>query len=259
MNVLQDIVTAVRARVAKQRAERGEESLRAEAQGIHRAFRFEKALAAPGVSAICEVKKASPSKGVIAQDFPYLAIAKEYEEAGAAAISVLTEQDFFLGSPRYLREIRQAVDIPLLRKDFIVSSYQVHESALLGADAILLICAALTPEQLAAYKNLADGYGMSCLVEAHDEREVVMALEAGARIVGVNNRNLKDFSVDFERSLRLRSLVPSTVLFVAESGITSAADVARLRDGGVDAILVGETLMRASDKRAALADLLGGA
>lgn len=257
MTILDKIVAATRLRVEKAKAGLGEDALREQARGVHRGFGFERALAGPEMAFICEVKKASPSKGVIAGQFPYVDIAKAYEEAGAAAISVLTEPEFFLGDTRYLTEIRQAVAIPLLRKDFLIDAYQIHEAAAIGADAVLLICAILTPERLAAFIRLADGYGLSSLVEAHDEGELRMALDAGARVVGVNNRNLKDFSVDFENSLRLRALAPPAVRFVAESGVTGPADVARLRAGGVDAVLVGETLMRAGDKRAALAALRG--
>ena len=208
---------------------------------------------------ICEVKKASPSKGLIAADFPYLDIAQAYEEAGAAAISVLTEPFFFLGDDAYLREIASAVSIPLLRKDFVVNEYMLYEAKLLGASAVLLICAILTPEQLAGYIRIADGLGLSCLVEAHDEDEVHMALDAHARVIGVNNRDLHTFTVDLGNSLRLRQLVPQDILFVAESGISGPDDVDKLRQGGVDAILVGETLMRAQDKKAALATLRGKA
>lgn len=263
MTILDKIVVSTRARLAAQQAAvpldevRRAANKRRTAVGTSRDFAFEKALAAPGVAFICEVKKASPSKGVIARDFPYVQIAREYAAAGAAAISVLTEPEFFLGSTAYLAEIRQEVDTPLLRKDFIVDEYQIYETAALGADALLLICAVLTAEQLAAYIKLADTLGLSCLVEAHDEVELQAALKAGARVVGVNNRNLKDFTVDFENSLRLRAQAPPSVLFVAESGVQTAADVARLRAGGVDAVLVGEALMRTPDKAAALTALRG--
>jgi len=223
----------------------------------------DKRSAVPGpkldIAFICEVKKASPSKGVIAEDFPYLDIARAYEQAGADAISVLTEPDFFQGSDRYLAEIRGVVDIPLLRKDFIIDPFQIEQAACLGADAILLICAILTPVQLAEYCQMADTLGLSCLVEAHDEDELRMALSAGARVVGVNNRNLKTFAVDTQNSIKLRKLAPKEVVFVSESGIRTAEDVQFLRENGVDAVLIGETLMRAPDKKAALAALRGGA
>ena len=218
-------------------------------------FAFEKALARPGMSFICECKKASPSRGLIAPEFPYLQIAKDYEAAGAAAISVLTEPKWFLGSDAYLMEIAGAVEIPCLRKDFTVDEYMIYEAKLLGASAVLLICAILTENQLADYLHICDALGLSALVEAHDEREIAMAVAAGARIIGVNNRNLKDFTVDTDNSRRLRALTPEGVLFVAESGVSTAEDVRSLHDSGADAVLVGESLMRAPDKAAKLAEL----
>lgn len=220
-------------------------------------FAFENALRKPGLSFICECKKASPSKGLIAPDFPYLAIAQEYEAAGADCISVLTEPKWFLGSDSYLREIALAVSVPCLRKDFTVDEYMICEAKLLGASAVLLICSILSEEQLRGYLGVCDALGLSALVEAHDEAEVRMALRAGARVIGVNNRNLKDFSVDTENSRRLRALIPSGVLFVSESGVRDAADVETLRGIGADAVLIGEVLMRAPDKKAALAALRG--
>ena len=212
-------------------------------------FSFEKALKAPGMSFICEVKKASPSKGLIAHDFPYVDIAKDYEAAGASAISVLTEPEYFLGSNEYLKEIRRHVSVPLLRKDFTVDPYQIFEAKVIGASAVLLICALLDTETLRTGIHLCDSLGMSALVEAHDEEEIKSALRAGARIIGVNNRNLKTFSVDFSNSIRLRSLVPDDVLFVAESGVKSADDIRLLHEAGVDGVLIGETLMRTADKK----------
>ena len=222
------------------------------------AFAFLKALAKPGMSFICEVKKASPSKGVIAEDFPYVQIAKEYQAAGAAAISVLTEPDFFQGADQYLREIREAVGLPLLRNDFVIDDYQILQARYFGADAVLLICALLTQKQLQGYLCFAEHMGMSCLVEAHDETELQMALAAGAKIIGVNNRDLRTFQVDTANSIMLRRQAPENVLFVSESGIRTADDVELLRRNGVDAVLVGETLMRAGNKSAALAALRGG-
>ena len=221
------------------------------------AFAFEQALKAPGISFICECKKASPSKGLIAPDFPYLSIAKEYQAAGADAISVLTEPKWFLGRDQYLREIASAVSIPCLRKDFTVDEYMIYEAKVLGASAVLLICSILTPAQLRDYQAVCDGLGLSALVEAHDEAEVRMALDAGARIIGVNNRNLKDFTVDTENSRRLRAMIPPSVLFVSESGVKTPADVENLRDVGADAVLIGETLMRAADKKSKLSELRG--
>lgn len=213
------------------------------------AFPFEKALAKEGMSFICEVKKASPSKGIIAQDFPYLTIAREYEAAGAAAISVLTEPEYFQGSDRYLREIAQAVSIPVLRKDFTVDVYQIYEAKLLGADAVLLICALLSDEELRSFLQTAHSLGLSVLVEAHDETEVKRALETGARVIGVNNRDLKTFTVDVKNSIRLRSRIPPDRLFVSESGIRGPEDAGNLYRNKTDAVLIGETLMKSPDKK----------
>lgn len=220
-------------------------------------FPFEKALAKEGIQFICECKKASPSKGIIAEEFPYLEIAKSYEAAGAACISVLTEPKWFLGSDEYLKEITQNVTIPCIRKDFTVDEYMIYEAKLLGASAILLICALLSEEQIRSYIQICDQLGLSALVEAHDEKEVEMAAKAGARIIGVNNRNLKDFTVDIHNSGRLRKLVPDDILFVAESGITSYEDIKVLQDEKVSGVLIGETLMRAADKKKMLNALRG--
>ncbi|WP_367568490.1 indole-3-glycerol phosphate synthase TrpC [Lacrimispora sp.] len=215
---------------------------------------FEQALSSPDIAFICEVKRASPSKGLIAPDFPYVEIAKEYEEAGANAISVLTEPEYFLGSNNYLTEIKQEVSIPLLRKDFTVDPYQIYEAKVMGASAVLLICALLDTKALREGIELCHKLGLSALVEAHDEEEIHSALAAGARIIGVNNRNLKTFEVDFNNSIRLRSLVPSDVLFVAESGIKTEDDIRRLSEAGVNAVLIGESLMRSPDKK----EIIGG-
>lgn len=220
-------------------------------------FAFENALKKPDIAFICECKKASPSKGLIAPEFPYLSIAREYEAAGADAVSVLTEPKWFLGSDKYLKDIAGAVSIPCLRKDFTVDEYMIYEAKLLGASAVLLICSILSEEQIKEYIGICDGLGLSALVEAHDGEEVEMALRAGARMIGVNNRNLKDFSVDTENSRRLRQMIPPEVLFVSESGVGSAEDVSRLRGIGADAVLIGETLMRAADKKAKLRELKG--
>lgn len=220
-------------------------------------FAFEQALRKEGVSFICECKKASPSKGLIAPSFPYLEIAKEYEAAGADCISVLTEPKWFLGNDEYLKEIAESVLIPCLRKDFTVNEYQIYQAKVLGASAVLLICSILTEDQMKDYIRICDNLGLSALVEVHDEREVQTALNTGARIIGVNNRNLKDFSVDTDNSRRLRKLIPPNVLFVSESGVRTAENVSALRKIGADAVLIGETLMRASDKRAKLAELRG--
>ncbi len=227
--------------------------------GAARNFPFEKALQKPGISFICECKKASPSKGLIAPDFPYLQIAKEYETAGADCISVLTEPKWFLGSDRFLKEIAAAVSVPCLRKDFTVDEYMIYEACLFGASAVLLICSILSDEQLQEYIGICDELGLSALVEAHDEREVRMALKAKARIIGVNNRNLKDFSVNTENSRSLRALIPDNVLFVSESGVKNADDIRKLAEMGANAVLIGETLMKAGDKKAKLAQLRSAA
>ena len=218
-------------------------------------FEFEKTLSGKELSFICECKKASPSKGVIAEDFPYVQIAEEYEKAGADCISVLTEPKWFLGRNEYLKEITERVNIPCIRKDFTVSEYMIYEAKLLGASAVLLICSILTGEQIKKYISICDELGMSALVEVHDEAEIAMAVNAGARIIGVNNRNLKDFSVDTENSRRLRALVPENVIFVAESGVKTAEDIRALRAAGVNAVLIGEALMRADDKKQKLDEL----
>lgn len=220
-------------------------------------FEFENALKKPDISFICECKKASPSKGIIAEDFPYLQIAQEYEKAGADCISVLTEPKWFLGSDDYLQEIAHTVSIPCIRKDFTVDDYMIYEAKLLGAKAVLLICSILTPEQVKSYIEVCDRLGLSALVETHDENEVKTAVNCGARLIGVNNRNLSDFSVDTGNSRKLRELVPHDILFVSESGVKSAEDIALLRESGVDAVLIGETLMKATDKTAKLAELRG--
>lgn len=237
------------------------------AMGTKNAFSFEKALSNQeqdgsgqrrrSMHFICECKKASPSKGIIAPDFPYLQIAKDYEEAGASAISVLTEPKWFLGEGRYLSEISNAVSIPCLRKDFTVDPYMIYEAKLLGASAVLLIVALLDTDTLREYREIADLLGMSSLVEAHDEKEIESAVKAGARIIGVNNRNLKDFTVDIGNSLRLKSLAPADTIFVAESGIKTRKDVQQLEQGGIYAVLIGEQLMRSKDKKKELDRLRG--
>ena len=256
MNILDQLAEHARERVAC--AKRQRPDIRREALALPKGdFPFEKALSGPELAFICECKKASPSKGLIAPEFPYLEIAKDYEAAGADAISVLTEPKWFLGSDDYLREIAANVSIPCLRKDFTVDDYMLYEAKLLGASAALLICAILDELQLKDYIQICDGLGLSALVEAHDEGEVEASLRAGARIVGVNNRNLKDFTVDTGNSRRLRALIPRGVLFVSESGVKDAADAQAARDMGADAVLVGEALMRSADKAAKLAELRG--
>ncbi|MBQ9901239.1 MAG: indole-3-glycerol phosphate synthase TrpC [Clostridia bacterium] len=258
MNILDQLAEHARERVQRAKAENPLNALRESAFALPKGtFAFENALKTPDIAFICECKKASPSKGLIAPEFPYLQIAEEYEAAGADAISVLTEPKWFLGRDDYLREIASKVSIPCLRKDFTVDEYMIYEARVLGASAVLLICSILSPSQLSEYMSLCDELGLSALVEAHDEAEIQAALNAGARVVGVNNRNLKDFTVDTSNSQRLRSLLPSGVLFVSESGVKSAEDVADLRKIGADAVLIGETLMRATDKAAKLRELKG--
>lgn len=220
-------------------------------------FAFENALKKEDISFICECKKASPSKGLIAPDFPYLQIAKEYEAAGADCISVLTEPKWFLGQDSYLQEITSTVKTPCIRKDFTVDEYMIYEAKNLGASAVLLICSILSEEQMKEYMAICDTLGLSALVETHDEKEVEMALRVNARLIGVNNRNLKNFTVDTDNSRRLREMIPRDVLFVSESGVKSKEDIALLREIGADAVLIGETLMRAEDKKAKLQELRG--
>ena len=258
ITILEQLAGHARERVAAAQKSVPLEELRRQAFSLPKGdFGFEKALSKDGLSFICECKKASPSKGLIAPEFPYLKIAAEYEAAGADCISVLTEPKWFLGSDRYLREIAQTVSIPCLRKDFTVDEYMLYEAKLLGASAVLLICAILTEGQMKEYLHICDGLGLSALVEAHDAQEINAALRAGARVIGVNNRNLKDFSVDPDNSRRLRALIPGDVLFVSESGVRSGGDVALLREIGADAVLIGEALMRAADRQAMLAGLRG--
>lgn len=258
MTILDQLAGHARRRIEEAKQAVPLEALRRQALALPKGdFAFEKALRKDGLSFICECKKASPSKGLIAPDFPYLQIAQEYEAAGADCISVLTEPKWFLGSDQYLREISQTVSIPCLRKDFTVDEYMLYQAKLLGASAVLLICAILTEAQIKGYLHICDDLGLSALVEIHNEEEAEAALRAGARVIGVNNRNLKDFTVDPDNSRRLRSLIPRDVLFISESGVKSPADVARVRELGADGVLVGEALMRAADKKAALAGLRG--
>lgn len=249
---------------AKQRVKEAKEKVSlteimeaAYARQIPKDYPFRKALAAEGMSFICECKKASPSKGLIAEDFPYVKIAMEYEQAGAAAVSVLTEPKWFLGSLDYLKEISEAVNIPVLRKDFTVDAYMIYEARAAGASAVLLIVSILAEEQLKEYIALCEELGMDALVEAHDENEIDTAVRCGAKIIGVNNRNLRDFTVDLNNSIRLRSRVPDHILFVAESGIRTRKDIGRLEEGRMNAVLIGEQLMRAENKKQMLADLKG--
>ena len=259
MTILDQLADHARQRVTLAKKKVSFDEVKARALEIaDQSFSFEKALAAnPDIAFICECKKASPSKGLIAPDFPYLQIAKDYEAAGADCISVLTEPKWFLGSDQYLKEITSEVKIPCIRKDFTVDPYMIYEAKLLGASAVLLIMSILDEKTAGEYLKVADSLGLSALVETHNEEEVKEALNIGARIIGVNNRNLKDFTVDTENSGKLRELIPGDVLFVSESGVSSPEDVKKLRKIGADAVLVGETLMRAEDKKKRLAELKG--
>ena len=257
--ILDTIVEATKIRVAKEKQVESPEAVKAAALALpsDTGFPFEAALRQQDFNFICEVKKASPSKGIIAEHFPYLDIAKEYEVAGAAAISVLTEPDFFKGDKKYLQEIASTVKIPVLRKDFIIDEYQIYQAKVWGASAILLICACLDVPTLTKFRELADSLGLSSLVEAHDENEVQMAIDCGARIIGVNNRNLKDFTVDVQNSVRLRNLVQDDVIFVSESGLETPEDIQVLRDNNIGVALMGETFMRSRNKVEKLAYLYG--
>ena len=258
-DILQTIATKTKERIEKQKALHPLEELKqACAQlPINQDFPFEQALRKEGLSYICECKKASPSKGLIDEDFNYLQIAKEYEKVGARAISVLTEPEFFLGSDQYLQEIAQEVKIPCLRKDFVVDEYMIYQAKLLGAQAILLIVSLLDTQTLKQYLDIANSLGLSCLVEAHDEAEIKQAIDAGAKMIGVNNRNLRNFQVNVENTLNLRRAIPKEILMVAESGIQSRSDIALLEEAQIDAVLIGETLMKASDRQAKMAELRG--
>ena len=257
--ILDKIIEATKIRVAQEKQVESPESVKAAALALpsDTGFPFEAALCQQDFNFICEVKKASPSKGIIAEHFPYLDIAKEYEVAGAAAISVLTEPDFFKGDKKYLQEIASTVKIPVLRKDFIIDEYQIYQAKVWGASAILLICACLDVPTLTKFRELADSLGLSSLVEAHDEHEVQMAIDCGARIIGVNNRNLKDFTVDVQNSVRLRNLVEDDVIFVSESGLETPEDIQVLRDNNIGVALMGETFMRSPNKVEKLAYLYG--
>lgn len=258
MTILDQLANHARERTAQAKLKTPLEEIRQQALSLPKGtFAFENALKKEDIAFICECKKASPSKGLIAPDFPYLNIAKAYEAAGANCISVLTEPKWFLGRDEYLQEIAANVSIPCLRKDFTVDEYMIYEARLLGASAVLLICSLLSQEQIRSYIGICDELGLSALVEAHDENEVQTALNVGARMIGVNNRNLKDFSVDTDNSRRLREKIPADVLFVSESGVRNAEDVKKLRQIGADAVLIGETLMRAQDKKAKLDELRG--
>lgn len=262
--ILETLAEATKKRIESEKKEvsldclKHQISVNAENYSCREEFAFEKALKGDGISFICEVKKASPSKGIIAHEFPYLRIAEEYKGAGADAISVLTEPEYFKGSDMYLKEISQLMDIPVLRKDFIIDEYQLYQSKFLGADAVLLICALLDTKTLKKYLEICNDLGLSALVEAHTKEEVFSAIDAGAKVIGVNNRNLKTFEVDINNCINLRKYVPEDVIYVAESGIQTRDDILRLEEAGVNAVLIGETLMKSPDKKAMLSYLKGG-
>lgn len=255
MNILEMLADHARERVASDMESFPLELMRAHAKELGRGGgkTFENALKKSGLSFICEVKRASPSKGLIAPDFPYVDIAREYENAGAECISCLTEPKWFLGSDKIFRDIRAAVKTPMLRKDFTVSEYQIYQARVMGADAVLLICSILDTATVHKYLGICSDLGLAALVEAHDESEISSAVSARASIIGVNNRNLRDFSVDFSNAAKMRDLIPSNCLYVAESGVKSPEDAALLKNIGADAALIGEALMRADDKAACLA------
>lgn len=258
MNVLERLANSARLRVKQAKEIVPLEEMKTKATSIKKGeFEFEKALSKPGLSFICECKKASPSKGIIAKNFPYLKIAEEYEKAGADAVSVLTEPTEFLGKDEYLKEISQNINLPCLRKDFIIDEYMIYEAKILGAKAYLLIVSLLSDEELKNYIKIGDSLGISALVETHNEEEIKQAVAAGARIIGVNNRNLKDFSVDVTHSAKLREYAPKDIIFVAESGIKTANDVEKMRSVSANAVLIGEALMLAKDKTAKLKELKG--
>ena len=256
MNILEEIAKKTKERIREEKRQVPLSLLKTKVKEQEKE-RFLKALRKEGMSYICEVKKASPSKGLIAPDFPYLSIAREYEEAGASAISCLTESFYFQGADRYLEEIAASVTIPVLRKDFTVDEYMIYQANVLGAPAVLLICSLLDDHQLKDFYQLAKELSLDALVETHDEREMERALKAGANIIGVNNRDLKTFQVDVNNSIRLRRMAPKDVVFVSESGIRSFEDIKRLYENEVDAVLIGETLMKSPDKKAALKALDG--
>lgn len=257
--ILDELANSTRKRVEEQKKRFSLEEMKelAKTNDTNIPFAFEKALRKDGLAFICEVKKASPSKSIITQDFPYLKIAKEYEQAGAECISVLTEPTKFLGRDEYLKEISKQVKVPLLRKDFTVDEYMIYQAKALGASAILLICALLDTDTLKHYIKVCDRLGLSALVETHDETEIASAVKAGARIIGVNNRNLKDFTVDIQNCIRLKKYIPKDVISIGESGIQTSEEIVKIRDAGIDAVLIGESLMRAKNKKKGLERLKG--
>lgn len=256
--ILTKLVDSTRDRVEREKKQISLEMVKEQALAMKKGdFSFEKVIAEGDISFICEVKKASPSKGMLVEEFPYVQIAKDYEEAGASCISVLTEPDYFKGDKQYLKEISENVTVPLIRKDFIIDEYMIYDAKIHGASCVLLICSLLDKETMEKYIEICDNLGMSALVEAHDEEEIQKAVEAGARMIGVNNRDLKTFTVDIRNSERLRKLVPDNILFIAESGIKTNADINRLRKANVNGVLIGETFMKAENKKEMLQELRG--
>ncbi|MBE8950996.1 MAG: indole-3-glycerol phosphate synthase TrpC [Quinella sp. 3Q1] len=255
MNILEEIAKVARERVAADKEKISLDELKAQSSKLGGGGKFLAALKRPELSFICEIKKASPSKGIIAENFPHVEIAREYEAAGADCVSCLTEPKYFLGSDKIFRDVRAEISLPMLRKDFTVDEYQIYQAKVLGADAVLLICAILDTATLEKFLTVCADLKLTALVETHDAQEIKSAIAAGAEIIGVNNRNLKNFSVDFSNAARLRELIPPEKIYVAESGVKNSADVATLKKIGADAVLIGETLMRAADKKAALQNL----
>lgn len=256
--ILTKLADSTRDRVEREKKQIPLEKVKEQALAMKKGdFSFEKVIAEGDISFICEVKRASPSKGMIVEDFPYVQIAKDYEEAGASCISVLTEPDYFKGDKKYLKEISENVSVPLIRKDFVIDEYMIYDAKIHGASCVLLICSLLDKETMEKYIEICDNLGMSALVEAHDEEEIQKAIEAGARMIGVNNRDLKTFTVDIRNSERLRKLVPDNILFIAESGIKTNADINRLRKANVNGVLIGETFMKAENKKEMLQELRG--
>ncbi len=258
MMILTKLADSTRNRVEREKKQIQLEMVKKQALAMKKGdFSFEKVIAEGDISFICEVKRASPSKGMLVEEFPYVQIAKDYEEAGASCISVLTEPDYFKGDKQYLKEISENVTVPLIRKDFIIDEYMIYDAKIHGASCVLLICSLLDKETMEKYIEICDNLGMSALVEAHDEEEIQKAVEAGARMIGVNNRDLKTFTVDIRNSERLRKLVPDNILFIAESGIKTNADINRLRKAKVNGVLIGETFMKAENKKEMLQKLRG--
>ena len=256
IDMLDEIVEKTKERLVESKKNKSLDDLKDEVakMNITQDFPFKEALSGDEISIIAEVKRASPSKGMIAEDFDYVFIAKDYEDAGASAISVLTEPYFFKGSNDYLKEISENVSIPILRKDFVIDEYMIWEAKAIGASAVLLIVSILSIVELKKFLDLAHDLGLSAIVEAHDGNEIRTALNVGAEIIGVNNRDLTDFSVDIENSISLRRCVSGDVVFISESGIKTPEDVRRLKENDVDAVLIGETLMKSDDKKAMISE-----